>query len=29
VVEYIREIRFEDAGGLEGPLGWSCLMTRR
>ncbi len=28
-VEFIREFRFEDAGGLEGPLGWSCLMTRR
>jgi SAM-dependent methyltransferase len=28
-VEFIREVRFEDAGGVEGPLGWSCLMTRR
>ncbi len=27
--EFIRETRFEDAGGLEGPLAWSCLMTRR
>jgi methyl halide transferase len=27
--EFLREIRFEDAGGLEGPLGWSCLLTRR
>ncbi len=28
-IDFIREIRFEDAGGLDGPLGWSCLMTRR
>jgi methyl halide transferase len=28
-VDFLREIHFEDAGGLEGPLGWSCLMTRR
>ena len=27
--EHIREFRFEDAGGQEGPLGWSCLLTRR
>jgi len=27
--EMLREIRFEDAGGIEGPLGWSCLMRRR
>ena len=26
--DFIREIRFEDKGGLDGPLGWSCLMTR-
>lgn len=28
-IQFLREFRFEDAGGLEGPLGWSCLMTRR
>jgi len=28
-IEFIREIRFEDPGGVDGPLGWSCLMTRR
>lgn len=28
-IEFIREMRFEDAGGVEGPLGWSCLMARR
>ena len=28
-IEFVREIRFEDAGGIDGPLGWSCLMTRR
>jgi 2-polyprenyl-3-methyl-5-hydroxy-6-metoxy-1,4-benzoquinol methylase len=28
-VDFIREIRFEDAGGVDGPLGWSCLLTRR
>ena len=28
-IEFIREMRFEDAGGVEGPLGWSCLLTRR
>jgi SAM-dependent methyltransferase len=27
--EFIREIRFEDKGGVDGPLGWSCLMTRK
>lgn len=27
--DFIREMHFEDAGGIEGPLGWSCLMTRR
>lgn len=26
--QFIREIRFEDKGHVEGPLGWSCLMTR-
>lgn len=28
-VEWIREFRFEDAGGVDGPLGWSCLLVRR
>lgn len=28
-VDFLREIRFEDAGGVDGPLGWSCLLTRR
>lgn len=28
-IAWIREIRFEDPGGVEGPLGWSCLMQRR
>ena len=27
-VEWIREFRFEDAGGAEGPLGWSCFLAR-
>lgn len=27
--EFIREFHFEDAGGVQGPLGWSCLMLRR
>lgn len=27
--DWIRPIRFEDAGGVEGPPGWSVLMTRR
>ncbi len=27
--EWIREFRFQDAGGVEGPLGWSCLLTRK
>jgi ubiquinone/menaquinone biosynthesis C-methylase UbiE len=27
--DFIREIRFEDPGGIDGPLGWSCLMKRR
>lgn len=27
--QQVREIRFEDAGGVEGPLGWSCLLVRR
>jgi SAM-dependent methyltransferase len=26
---FVREIRFEDKGGVDGPLGWSCLMTRK
>jgi SAM-dependent methyltransferase len=25
----IREFRFQDAGGVEGPLGWSCFGLRR
>jgi SAM-dependent methyltransferase len=25
----LREFSFEDAGGMAGPLGWSCLMQRR
>jgi hypothetical protein len=28
-VDWIRPFRFEDPGGVEGPLGWSCLLTRR
>lgn len=28
-IERIREFRFEDRGGVPGPQGWSCLMTRR
>lgn len=28
-IERIREFRFQDPGGVEGPLGWSCLLTRR
>lgn len=28
-VDSIRSFRFEDPGGAEGPLGWSCLLTRR
>lgn len=27
--QQVREIHFEDAGGIEGPLGWSCLLIRR
>ncbi len=27
--ESIREFRFQDAGGVDGPLGWSCFGTRR
>jgi methyl halide transferase len=27
--EFIREFHFQDAGGVRGPLGWSCLMVRR
>lgn len=27
--EFIREFHFEDAGGAQGPLGWSSLMVRR
>ena len=25
----LREMHFEDPGGVRGPLGWSCLMQRR
>lgn len=25
----LREMHFEDAGGVPGPLGWSCLLQRR
>lgn len=28
-IQSIRAFHFEDAGGKQGPLGWSCLMTRR
>jgi cyclopropane fatty-acyl-phospholipid synthase-like methyltransferase len=28
-VDFIREMRFEDKGGVDGPLGWSCLLTRK
>ncbi len=28
-VNWIRPFRFEDPGGVDGPLGWSCLLTRR
>ena len=28
-VEFIREFRFQDAGEIEGPLGWSCLLVRK
>ncbi len=28
-IEWLREFRFEDRGGVPGPRGWSCLMTRR
>jgi len=28
-VDWVRPFRFEDPGGLEGPLGWACLLTRR
>lgn len=28
-IERLREFSFEDAGGVRGPLGWSCLMRRR
>jgi cyclopropane fatty-acyl-phospholipid synthase-like methyltransferase len=28
-VNFIREFRFEDKGGVEGYLGWSCLLTRK
>ena len=27
-IEWIREFRFQDAGGQEGPLGWSCFLIR-
>ena len=28
-IQEIREFHFEDAGGTEGPLGWSCFLIRR
>lgn len=28
-VEWIREFHFEDRGGIPGPLGWACWMSRR
>jgi len=27
-MDWIRPFRFEDPGGVEGPLGWSCLLAR-
>ena len=27
--QHVREIHFEGPGGIEGPLGWSCLLVRR
>ena len=27
-IDQLREFYFEDAGEVQGPLGWSCLMTR-
>lgn len=28
-IEFLREFHFEDPGGVEGPLGWSGLLTRK
>ena len=28
-IDSLRAFHFEDAGGVQGPLGWSCWMTRR
>lgn len=28
-IEWLREFRFEDRGGIPGPRGWSCWMIRR
>ena len=28
-INWIREFRFEDRGGVPGPLGWACWMTHR
>jgi methyl halide transferase len=28
-INHLRPFYFEDAGGEQGPLGWSCLATRR
>lgn len=28
-IEFLREFHFEDPGGVDGPLGWACLMIRR
>ncbi len=28
-IEFVRDFYFEDPGGVQGPLGWSCLAVRR
>lgn len=28
-IDQLREFHFEDPGGVQGPLGWSCVATRR
>jgi hypothetical protein len=28
-VQELRAFRFQDPGGVDGPLGWSCLMVRQ
>ncbi len=25
----IKEVHFEDAGGIDGPLGWACVLVRK